>query len=37
MFDLAAFEDGEVIPRYISNGNEEDANSIQEAIENYDI
>jgi len=35
MFNLAVFEDGEVIPRYIKNGNEEDAASIQEAIEKY--
>lgn len=34
-FDIAAFEDGEVTPRYLANGNEEDAKSIQEAIEKY--
>lgn len=37
MFDIAVFDDGEVIPRYIMNGNEQDATSIQEAIEKYDI
>jgi hypothetical protein len=35
MFELTAFEDGEVTPCYLSNGNEEDATSIQEAIEKY--
>lgn len=35
MFDLAVFYDGEVIPRYIANGSEKDATSIQEAIEKY--
>jgi len=35
MFDIAVFEDGKVIPRYIKNGNEKDATSIQEAIEKY--
>lgn len=36
MFDIDVFDDGEVIPTYISNGNEEFAKSIQEAIEKYD-
>lgn len=35
-FDLAVWDIGKVIPRYIKNGNEEDAASIQEAIEKYD-
>lgn len=37
-FDLAVWDIGEVIPRYLDNcSNEQDANSIQEAIEKYDI
>lgn len=35
-FDLAVWDIGKVIPRYIKNGNEEDAASIEEAIEKYD-
>lgn len=35
IFDLAVFDDGEVIPRYIANGSEKDATSIQEAIKKY--
>lgn len=35
-FELTVSENGNVIPRYISKGNEEDAKSIQEAIEKYD-
>ncbi|PDY14160.1 hypothetical protein COO16_04150 [Bacillus pseudomycoides] len=35
-FDLAVLKLGEVIPRFINHcSNEQDANSIQEAIENY--
>lgn len=37
-FDLAVWDIGEVIPRYLdSNSNEQDANTIQDAIEKYDI
>ena len=36
MFDIDVFDDGEVTPTYILNGNEEDAKSIQEAIEKYE-
>ena len=32
-FDLAVWDIGEVIPRYIKDGNEHDASSIEEAIE----
>lgn len=35
-FELHVLEDGQVIPRYISNGNEKDATIIQEAIERYE-
>lgn len=35
-FDLAVWDISEVIPRYIKNDNEEDAVSIEEAIEKYD-
>ena len=35
-FDLVVLN-GEVTPRYIASGNEEDANTIEEAIEKYEM
>lgn len=35
-FDLAIFNTGEVVPRYIKESNERDADTIQEAISEYD-
>lgn len=34
-FDLAVWDIGQVIPRYIDSGNEQDTKTIQEAIEKY--
>ena len=36
-FDLAVWDIGEVIPRYIKDSNEHDAKSIEEAIEKYEV